>query len=337
MGYNELELELRKVLSLIDRWRGLGYMPTIEQGVALERMQRAYVELLDMPCGEPVAVRQEEQPLMGDAVEWSAAEDHEVVLQGMTAVGAGVVVGAQQEAWADEGEDFVAGPVAASVATDDAPMAKWTDKEQTHGGYGVSGEGASDETGVMEAVEEESDVQTEEIVEPVGETEIPDEPAVEVVEEMALESESSAVDREAEPDAESQPEGDAEPVVAAPLESAPASTPEPVSESVSEVEPVPESKPESTSESVTESEPAPAPKPQMPRIFGLEVSPYTRHEIIDTLFHGNVEMFEAEETKINAMGSLEEALVYIGETYHWIPENAATVKFIDLLETRFDS
>ena len=67
------------------------------------------------------------------------------------------------------------------------------------------------------------------------------------------------------------------------------------------------------------------------------MSPYARHEIIDTLFHGNTALFETETAKLNSMGSLEEALVYIGETYRWIPENAATIKFIDLLETRFEN
>lgn len=73
----------------------------------------------------------------------------------------------------------------------------------------------------------------------------------------------------------------------------------------------------------------------MVTIFGIEVNSYTRHEIIDTLFRGNGDVFEAECRKIEAMDALEQAIIYIGERYRWIPDNITTIRFIDLLETYF--
>lgn len=79
----------------------------------------------------------------------------------------------------------------------------------------------------------------------------------------------------------------------------------------------------------------PTASPAGKTILGIEVSAHTRQEIIDTLFHGNEELFEREINILNGMDSLEAALIYIGETYHWIPENPSTIRFIDLLEQRF--
>ncbi len=72
-----------------------------------------------------------------------------------------------------------------------------------------------------------------------------------------------------------------------------------------------------------------------PHVFGIEITQYSRHEMINTLFRGDATLFESECAKIDAMDNLEEALIYIGGHYHWIPDNAATNKFIDLLEQRF--
>ena len=296
MGYNELEIELRKVLALVERWRRLGCLPAIEQGVALERMRRVYAELLEMPCGEPAAVEEEAQQPVAVAVEWSADEDHEVAMQGMAAAAAVGVAAAGASVVMDEGDE-VEGSDSDTIAPDAADV-EWPEEEYRS---------ASASEAEAELVEE-----------------------TDTDEETAAETESLS-------EFETAPVAEPEAVP----EAVPESVPEPESEPVPETEPeatlAPEPELTSEPEPAREPEPAPAPKPAMPRIFGLEVSPYTRHEIIDTLFHGNTEMFEAEEAKINAMGSLEEALVYIGETYHWIPDNAATVKFVDLLESRFDS
>lgn len=327
MGYNELELELRKVLSLIERWRTLGYIPTIEQGVALERMQRAYVELLDMPCGgEAEGATAEAGATAAHGMEWSAAEDHEV-MQGMAAVGSGVV--AAEASWVvDEADDFAAGKAVGTTESETV---------QPDAESGMAYE--VDETAV-EAVKS-SEPQEESETEPVAGGDASEEVRVE---EVAAEMEAEAEEEHsvhAEPDAEAaqEPEPSVEVLEESVTETTVEVTPEaPVAELNADAQTESASAPEEpASKPEPEAEPAPAPKPQLPRIFGIEVSPYTRHEIIDTLFHGNTEMFEAEVAKLNAMGSLEEALVYIGETYHWIPENAATVKFIDLLETRFDS
>lgn len=274
MGYNELELELNKILSMVERWRGLGYMPTIEQGVALERMQRIYVALLDMPCGEPAADVDGERPQTTAAMEWSADEDHEVVLQGVaTAAAVGVVAGGASVVM-DEGDDF-GGAIPTSqeaeveVAETESEEARIAEEKESVEDEPES-EVVAEEAGSLDVEQDFAHEQTSDRKEPAQETEV------------TFRQEAEAAQHE-------------------------------------------------------EPTPAPTSNSSTPRIFGLEVSPYTRHEIIDTLFHGNTEMFEAEEAKIDAMSSLEEALVYIGETYHWIPDNAATVKFIDLLERRFDS
>lgn len=322
MGYNELELELRKVLSLIERWRTLGYVPTIEQGVALERMQRAYVELLDMPCGGEAegAAAEAGATAAAHGMEWSAAEDHEV-MQGMAAVGSGVV--AAEASWVvDEADDFAAGK---AVGT--------TELETVQPDAQSGMEHKVDETAGDAVMPSEPQQDSE--TEPVADGDASEEASVEEVAEEAEEEHSVHAEPDVEAAQESEPA--VEELEETVTETTVEVTPEaPVAAPNADVQTESASAPEEPA-SKPEPEPAPAPKPQLPRIFGIEVSPYTRHEIIDTLFHGNTEMFEAEVAKLNAMGSLEEALVYIGETYHWIPENAATVKFIDLLETRFDS
>ena len=334
MGYNELEIELRKVLALVERWRRLGCLPAIEQGVALERMRRVYAELLEMPCGEPAAVEEEAQQPVAVAVEWSADEDHEVAMQGMAAAAAVGVAAAGASVVMDEGDDFAGGVLSAGNAC-------------------VVSDASEDAAAESEP---ESEPETETEIEVEGsdsDTIAPDAADVEWPEEEYRSASASEAEAELVEETDTDEETAAETESLSEFETAPVAEPEAVPEAVPESvpepesEPVPETEPEATlapepeltsePEPAREPEPAPAPKPAMPRIFGLEVSPYTRHEIIDTLFHGNTEMFEAEAAKINAMGSLEEALVYIGETYHWIPDNAATVKFVDLLESRFDS
>lgn len=76
-------------------------------------------------------------------------------------------------------------------------------------------------------------------------------------------------------------------------------------------------------------------KDESPRVFGIKVNAYARQEIIDTLFRGNVDLFDAECNRIDAMEDLEDALIYIGENYRWIPDNMTTIRFIDLMETHF--
>lgn len=336
MGYNELEIELRKVLALVERWRRLGCLPAIEQGVALERMRRVYAELLEMPCGEPAAVEEEAQQPVAVAVEWSADEDHEVAMQGMAAAAAVGVAAAGASMVMDEGDDFAGGVssegnpcVVADASEDMAAESEAESEPETEPEIEV--EGSDSDTIAPDAADVEWS-------EEEYRSESASEAEAELVEETDTEAETAA---ETESLSEFETAPVAEPEPEAVPEAVPESVPEPESEPVPEPEPeatlAPEPELTSEPEPAREPEPAPAPKPAMPRIFGLEVSPYTRHEIIDTLFHGNTEMFEAEEAKINAMGSLEEALVYIGETYHWIPDNAATVKFVDLLESRFDS
>lgn len=230
MGYNELEIELKKTLAQIARWRELGYMPTIEQGIALGRLQKIYAGLLDLPCCDP-----EEVPAVSDAPK-AAAEPSPLV----------AVVGGE----AAEPKTEEAGERVAEVAV-----------------VPETAENASQETGeqTATAVEESAPKELEK-------------PAAE-------EAEASSASVAPAPAVAQQPQG-------------------------GEAQP-------------------------MPRVFGIEVSPYARHEMIDTLFHGNTALFLSEVAKLNEMGSLEEALVYIGETYRWIPENAATIKFIDLLTARF--
>lgn len=338
MGYNELEIELRKVLALVERWRRLGCLPAIEQGVALERMRRVYAELLEMPCGEPAAVEEEAQQPVAVAVEWSADEDHEVAMQGMAAAAAIGVAAAGASMVMDEGDDFAGGvssegnPCVVSDASEEA-AAESEPESEPETETEIEMEGSDSDTIVPDAADVEWS-------EEEYRSESASEAEAELVEETDTEAET-ATETESRSEFETAPVAEPEAVPEAVSESVPELESEPESEPVPETEPeatlAPEPELTSEPEPAREPEPAPAPKPAMPRIFGLEVSPYTRHEIIDTLFHGNTEMFEAEEAKINAMGSLEEALVYIGETYHWIPDNAATVKFVDLLESRFDS
>ncbi len=76
-------------------------------------------------------------------------------------------------------------------------------------------------------------------------------------------------------------------------------------------------------------------KESRPTILGVPVSAYARQEIVANLFHRNLPLFDQEIARFERMQSLDEALLYIGETFHWVPEEAATIKFIDILETHF--
>ena len=229
MGYNELEIELKKTLAQIARWRELGYMPTIEQGIALGRLQKIYAGLLDLPCCDP-----DEAPAVSNTQEAVAAEKSLLV---------------------------------------------------------------------PEVTDETSEQQPKELAEKASESVAASETAANEPNPENAEPKTEAAAEESAPKEAEQPE--VEPA-AAPATAA-----------------------------VPDAAPAGGTTQPMPKIFGIEVSPYARHEMIDTLFHGNTALFLSEVAKMNEMGSLEEALVSIGETYRWIPENAATIKFIDLLETRF--
>lgn len=243
MGYNELEVELRKVEDQIARWRTWGYLPAIEQGLALRRLQRIYAELVEMPCGDPAEA--------GMAGETAPADE-------------------QPEGVAVE------------------PAAIGPEERETEETAEIIAEGAYEETegGMAEETHVRQDDEAHDLCPPQLEF----------------------------PEAEFHPEPEQE------LEAAEEVQPE------AEIDPEPEPAPE---------KPEPQ-QPEPPRILGIEVSPYARHEIIDTLFRGNEALFESETAKLDTMDSLEEALVYVGENYRWIPENAATIKFIDLLESRFE-
>ncbi len=284
MGYNELEVELRKTLAQIDRWREMGYMPTVEQGIALGRLQKIYAGLLDLPCSEP------EAQLEGSGMPDSGSVPEEI---------SGVTVKEDTyDGIAPDDESFESCcdpdvPAAASAqdkkADDDGNFADLSVEEDHR---------TSDETHLKQEYGAHDVCPPPSELPPAQDGAGAPE-AGDTAEEKAGHSEETHMMQEfgshdtcPEPDRSAQ-EGSA------------------AGQSAGKV-------------------------PEQPRIFGIEVSPYARHEIIDTLFHGNAELFEAETAKLNGMGSLEEALVYIGETYRWIPENAATIKFIDLLESRFE-
>lgn len=273
MGYNELEVELRKVEDQIARWRTWGYLPAIEQGLALRRLQRIYAELVEMPCGDPAEA--------GMAGETAPADE-------------------QPEGVAVE------------------PAAIGPEERETEETAEIIAEGAYEETegGMAEETHVRQDDEAHDLCPPQLEF-----PEAEFHPEPEQELEAA---EEVLPETETEPETESSAVPEA------------------EIEPEPEIAEEVQPEAEIDPEPEPAPEkpepqqPEPPRILGIEVSPYARHEIIDTLFRGNEALFESETAKLDAMDSLEEALVYVGENYRWIPENAATIKFIDLLESRFE-
>lgn len=201
MGYNELEIELRRLLAELQRWRELGGVPAVEQGAALVRLQGVYMGLRELPVRElPV-----ELPVQG-------------------ADGAA-------EAMAETASD-VASEVASEVTSEIASE-------------------VSEDHEVIEDVEVEEEIEVEE-----GE------------------------EKKAEKAEKVEKEG-------------------------------------------------------KPTILGVPVSAYARQEIVSHLFHGNLPLFEQEIARFDGMDSLDQALLYIGEMFHWVPEQAATIKFIDILETRF--
>lgn len=284
---------MRKTLDQIARWREMGYMPTIEQGIALGRLQKIYAGLLDLPCSEPEAQSAEIEN--SESVVWDPETDHEIAMAQTARENESAVIHAADgygDGMAPDDESFepccdpdvpAAESASQNKADDDGNFADLSIEE---------GSRASDEAHLSQEVGEQDPCPSQS--RPLSERDVP------VAEKP--------VGGEAEPSEEThlmQEYGSHD-----------------VYPQVTEV-------PEADKKQVEE------PKPETPKIFGIEVSPYARHEIIDTLFHGNLELFNTECGKLDAMDSLEEALVYIGETYRWIPENAATIKFIDLLETRF--
>ena len=345
MGYNELEVELQKVQAQIGRWRKFGYMPAIEQGLALRRLQRVYAELQELPCGE--------QP--DDTYDGLAPDDEsfEPIANDTTPMAAGVVAGAEIPAATattlSQPEPEPAQPAGPAAET----HLRQDDEAHDHCPPQVDfpeAEFGAEPVELDEPAEEFEPEEPEE--EEFAEEELPEEELLEEEPEAEAEEEE---EEEPEPTTEfvpepAQPAGPAAETHLRQDDEAHDPCPpqvdfpeaeyvqEPAAEQEVTFEPVAE-----VEEEDIEPEPTPAPeqpaepaKPQLPKILGIEVSPYARHEIIDTLFHGNESLFEAETAKIDAMDSLEEALVYVGETFRWIPENAATIKFIDLLQSRFE-
>lgn len=311
MGYNELEIELRKTLAQIARWREMGYMPTIEQGIALGRLQKIYAGLLDLPCSEPEA-QLEGAGVVGDATGTIEAVTDESVGSDREAVAKEIVP--EMPLVADAGYDGVApddesfepccDPDVPAAAT--APRTKAADDDNFADFSVGEGTRASDETHLKQEYGEH-DFCPPPVEFPEGEDTDSKETDVSADGSDTGKNESGEDDEKG---------GRSEEIHVMQEYGAHDLCPSP--------------------EKFLEAEQNAVKAPEPPRIFGIEVSPYARHEIIDTLFHGNTELFEAETAKLDGMGSLEEALVYIGETYRWIPENAATIKFIDLLESRFE-
>ena len=358
MGYNELEVELRKTLAQIARWREMGYMPTIEQGIALGRLQKIYAGLLDLPCSEP------ETETAISPVEWNADSDHEVIARGMAAT---------------DGKPRGGTDTHGAIAPDDESFEPCCDPETPTGGTVRETKADDDGNFADLSVREESRLSEETHLRQDDEardlcpppTEFPQTQAMAEDGEKPTTAETTGgaedgkgtsgesrlseethlrQDDEARdlcppptefPQAQATAENGGKPTTAETTGGAEDGKGTSGESRLSEETylrqddeardlcPPPTEFPQARH--ATEQ------APEQPRIFGIEVSPYARHEIIDTLFHGNTALFETETAKLNSMGSLEEALVYIGETYRWIPENAATIKFIDLLETRFEN
>lgn len=266
MGYNKIEIEIRRLLSQIETWRQKGGMPTIEQGIALGRLQQLYMMILDLPSS--------------DFDDSSSAIPDDDDISCLTPDDDGV---ASDESFA---------PTPDSDA----------DQHADHDDGDFAELSATPQQSDIEIIEETTTTEDKLESEPTNTTE------PETESELQLDS--------SEPDSDPDPESK--------LESESVSDEDSDSESAAILESIPES--------ADNVEP---PVLIKPRIFGIEVNVYARHEIIDTLFRGDARLFEAECETIDAMPSFEEALMYIGETYRWIPENAATIKFIDLIETRF--
>ena len=69
-------------------------------------------------------------------------------------------------------------------------------------------------------------------------------------------------------------------------------------------------------------------------IFGVEIPDDLRDEFVNELFRNDEDFFTAEIAKLEAMDSLDDALIYIGEEYSWSPDNESAGNFIDMLVTK---
>lgn len=298
-----MEIGLKQVAVYVARWRETGRVPAIERGIALERMQKIYAELSELPCTDKASVEEYMPIPQSGGYDGVAPDDESFEVNSPATVSVAV---AGEEEMSEQVQTFAAEEIA-------------TEERMSQTSHTVQEVGEQDpcpsQTRFLEdretnlsfaaapATVPEQEVEEEEPVEAPDEEEAQEEEGGRSEETFLMQENGS---RDECPQATEVPDADKE----------------------GEVEP----EPEQTPANAKKREPKRA---GTPRIFGIEVSPYARHELIDTLFHGNQAMFDSECEKIDAMDSLEEALVYIGETYQWIPENAATIKFIDLLEARF--
>ncbi len=286
MIYNNLELEIRRVLALIERWREFGSLPAIEKEIALGRLQNIYLNLLNTP-GE--AISESTAKLLADVPDAAPLQeaDGETVSGAYAPGDESFEAAAEPEKpKADDDGDFAACP--APEEEQASGHASESHMQQEYGSHdtaapcpGPDGELASGHAAETHMQQEYGSHDT------TG----PDTAPVNLPAGEEVLSEDNSDDN---------------------LPPADDKAPEP---------PVAR---------------ASGPQREKYYILGIEISEYGRHEIIDTLFRGDVALFESECETINEMRSLEDALVYIGQHHRWIPENAATIKFIDLLEKRFN-
>lgn len=304
MGYNQIEIGLRKLLSQVEQWRREQGVTPLDKGVAMSRLQEIYVSVMELDTTacecvtEPASLTEATQTSQsGISDESKSPNESENTVTESTEPTPLV------EPQSDNTEEPKSIETSADNTIDEPEEVLYVNDDQEDEQAEEMDSNEQEHNSVADVVEiEDNDTKEKEISEEEEEEEedIDDDD----IDEDWIEDDEN--DEEGETDAadESMGEGDDE-------------------------------NDDDSTDTQQQDHSKSAPQKPIVTILGLEVSPYARHEIIDTLFRGNIELFEAECLKIEAMDELEQAIIYIGETYRWVPDNMTTIRFIDLMETYF--
>lgn len=305
MGYNQIEIGLRKLLSQVEQWRREQGVTPLDKGVAMSRLQEIYVSVMELnttacecPTESAPLAEAVQTPQSGISDESKSPNESENTVTESTEPTPLV------EPQSDNTEEPKPIETSADNTIEEPEEVLYVNDDQEDEQAKDEDSNEQENSSTPDAVEEEDNTDEEE--------EVPEEEEEEEEEDDDEQDEDDDIDEDWVEDDENDEDGETD-----------------------DEDENDEEEDEDSTDTQQQDHSKSAPQKPIVTILGIEVSPYARHEIIDTLFRGNVELFEAECLKIEAMDELEQAIIYIGETYRWVPENMTTIRFIDLMETYF--
>lgn len=73
------------------------------------------------------------------------------------------------------------------------------------------------------------------------------------------------------------------------------------------------------------------------KLMGSIITEQLYKQFIEELFWRDQSFFDNEIRKFKNMDNIDNALIYIGERYNWAPNNTPAERFIELLDTYYNS